>query len=294
MRKVVADLVKPAVIGTCLVLLAATVAAEDVVFPDFRGRNEEEVFAYAVLREALHRAENDFQLVKSDRPEMTNARALLELERGRVDVVWVGTSPDLEARFRPIYIPITRGLLGHRFFVIRRDRQDQFSNITDISDLQELTGGQGTGWTDTAILEAADLSIVTASFDTLFQLVQTGRVDYYPLGASEVFGFYEQYRRIHADLAVEQDLVLAYPFDFLFFVNQDDDALHDAIHSGMEAMYADGTYLELYRSHPELRQYHQSGGLNGRRRLEIPNPNATSAFRTIPDRYWMSAPQEGQ
>lgn len=278
-----------AALGLLLLVLAATggAYARDVVFPDFRGRVEEDVFAYAVLREALRRAPGDFELRKSSRPEMTNARALVELERGRVDVLWVGTSPDLEARFRPIYIPITRGLLGHRFFVIRKDRQADFSAVKDIGDLRDFTGGQGTGWTDTAILRRSGLDVVTASFDELFQLVQNGRVDYYPLGASEVYGFLGDYRETYPDLIVEGGLVLIYPFDFLFFVNVEDAELHEAIRSGMEMMNDDGTYLEMFRTHPELRPYHERGGLGSRRRIRIPNPFATPRFNRIPDRYWL-------
>ena len=278
-------------VGLGLLLLALVTAggahAREVVFPDFRGRVEEDVFAYAVLREALRRAPGDYELTKSSRPEMTNARALVELERGRVDVLWVGTSPDLEARFRPIYIPVTRGLLGHRFFVIRNDRQGEFSAVDDIVDLRGFTGGQGTGWTDTAILQESGLDIVTASFDDLFQLVQNGRVDYYPLGASEIYGFLDDYRQAHPDLIVEEDLVVIYPFDFLFFVNEGDTELYEAIRTGMEKMYADGTYLEMFRTHPELRPYHERGDLGSRRRIRIPNPFATPEFNRIPDRYWL-------
>lgn len=279
------------VIAVTIALLLAGgsgVDAEDVVFPDFRGRNEETVFAHAVLHEALQRAPGEYRLVKSSRPEMSNARALVELERKQVDVLWVGTSPNLEKRFRAVYIPITRGLLGHRLFVIHRDEQDVLSRVTSIEGLRELVGGQGTGWTDTAILEQANLDIRTASFDALFQLVNNRRIDYYPLGASEVYGFVRQYRSEYPDIAVEDDLVLVYPFDFLFFVRRDNTQLHDAIEDGMEAMYADGSYIELFRSHPEVKPFFDRGGLDGRRVMRIPNPFSTAEFRAIPDRYWMS------
>lgn len=285
---------------TAVILCAAATAAlplttfaEDVVFPDFRGREEEQVFAYAVLAQALEHARGDYRLVKSSSPEMTNARALVELEDGRVDVAWVGTSRELEERFRPVYIPITRGLLGNRLFVIREDRQQEFSRVENLADLREFTGGQGTGWTDTKILRDAGLDIATASFDVLFQLVNAGRVDYYPLGASEVYGFLEQYQSRYPDITVEEDIVLAYRFDFLFFVNRDDEALHNAIRSGMEAMYEDGTYMEMYASHPELAPYLERADLESRRRLEIPNPVASEELRSIPDKYWMGAGEQG-
>ena len=278
------------ILATCVVILIPSgyVVAEEVVYPNFRGRKQEEVFAFAVLQEALRRAPVDYDLRKSQRPEMTNARALVELERNRVDVLWVGTSPDLENRFRPVYIPITRGLLGHRFLVIQQDRQSEFSAITDIEDLQRFTGGQGTGWTDTTILNASGLSIVTASFDNLFQLVANGRIDYYPLGASEVFGFLDDYRNEYPGLAVETDLVVVYPFDFLFFVNEDNEALHNAIRQGMEMMYDDGTYLDMFERHPELRAFHEQGALESRRFIHIPNPISTPEFLSIPDRYWLN------
>ncbi len=278
------------IVTLVMLLFVSTGAwARDVVFPDFRGRQEEEVFPYAVLKEALSR--EDYRLVKSSRAEMTNARAIRALEQGWVDVIWVGTSQRLEERFSPVYVPITRGLLGHRLFVIHEERQDIFSDIDSLDDLRELTGGQGTGWTDTDILREAGLDIVTTSFDNLFRLVEARRIDYYPLGASEVFSFVEEYRPRNPHIRVEDELVLFYKFDFLFFVRTEDGALHRALVTALEEMYRDGTYMEMYNTHPELQGYLDAASLEDRRRFEIENPIATEEFQAIPDRYWMDAAQ---
>lgn len=268
----------------------AVAAPRTVVYPDFRGRAESGLFAAAVLKAALERAPGNYRLVKSDRGEMTQSRAILALERGRLDVLWAGTSRALEQRLRAVYVPITRGLLGHRLLVIRADRQPVFSAIETLDDLRALIGGQGQGWSDTKILRAAGLDIVTSSFDNLFRMVEAGHIDYYPLGANEVYSFVADYKEENPNIAVERDLVLVYKFDFLFFVRPGDDELHAAIRNGLDAMYADGSYIELYNNHPEVAAYLARADLDTRRRFELPNPVASDALRRIPDRYWRGGP----
>ena len=276
------------IIAVLILFALVGATAEEVVIPNFRGRTEEEVFAYAVLNEALRRADPPYTIVKSERAEMTNARALAELESGAVDILWVGTSRELESRFQAIYIPITRGLLGHRLFVIHKERQPLFDRVEGIHDLRELMGGQGTGWTDTFILREANLRIATAGFDDLFRLVDAGRIDYYPLGASEVYPFVSEYRNEYPNIAVEEEIVLVYRFDFLFFLNRENQELYRDVRTGLLEMYEDGTYMKMYRSHPEITAYLDRADIDSRRRIEIENPIASESLLAIPDRFWMS------
>lgn len=48
-----------------------------------------------------------------------------------------------------------------------------------------MTGGQGLGWIDTKIMRAADLNIGTVPYETVFDMVQGGRLDYFPRGVIE-------------------------------------------------------------------------------------------------------------
>lgn len=65
-----------------------------------------------------------------EQPVLEQGRATTELIRGRlIDVYWMGTNKQREAELRPIRIPLTRGLVGYRQFVINRDKKALFDQV---------------------------------------------------------------------------------------------------------------------------------------------------------------------
>ncbi|MCX4029761.1 hypothetical protein H0A36_18915 [Endozoicomonas sp. SM1973] len=59
---------------------------------------------------------------------MTQSRAFLSLGR-QLDVVWSMTSIERETLFTPVRIPLLKGLLGHRIFIIRNGEEQRFEGI---------------------------------------------------------------------------------------------------------------------------------------------------------------------
>ena len=66
---------------------------------------------------------------------------------------------EAERALNVVRIPINRGLIGYRVFIIQKDRQADFDRVRSLADLKALTGGQGLGWIDTEIMKAANLKI---------------------------------------------------------------------------------------------------------------------------------------
>ena len=281
--------------GIAVVLLAAVSAttAEPlrVVYPTERGRAYQDAFELQVLELALEKSGREFTLVPSDQSMTeTRSRDLLERGTGDVSVAWYGTAADFEARLLPVRIPIARGLLGHRIFLIHEAQQRQFSAVEDVDDLASLLGVQGIGWSDVEILEGAGLQIATGEYHNLFRLIDRGRADYFSRGVNEAFAELQQYQAENGNLAIERDLVLIYPFAKLFFVNRDDQELHDAIYDGLVAAYDDGSYLELFNSHPAITDVLEQADIANRRPLFVDNPLMTAETRAIAPRYWFTAP----
>lgn len=275
-------------------LVTASLAAPKplfVVYPTESGRNYSDAFPLAVLKLALEKSGRDYVLTPSNRAMSENrSRHILENGTGEVTVAWYGTSADFEARLLPVRIPIARGLLGHRIFLIHAERQRQFKGIETVEELASLVGVQGIGWSDVQILRGAGLEIQTGEYENLFGLINNGRADYFSRGANEAFAELDQYHSTHSNLAVEKDLVLIYPFAKLFFVSKDNQELHDAIHDGLATAYQDGSYLELFNSHPSIKSVLERSNLNGRHPLFVDNPLMTEETRSIPSQYWFSAP----
>ena len=261
------------------------------IYPSIGGDDSRNAYPLAVLRLALERwsaagPDRHFRLAQDDALR-TQARVVADLAAGRdLTVAWMGTSAELEARLRPVRVPIWRGLLGYRLLLIARDRQPEFAAVRSLADLARFTMGQGIGWADVAILERAGLTVVTAPYESLFAMTAAGRVDAFPRGAGEALTELAEYGPANPGLAVEQELLLVYRFDMFFFTAPRDVALAEAIQGGLEAAYRDGSFLELFRTHPSIVALFRAGRIEARRRLDIPNPLLTGDTAALPARYW--------
>jgi len=87
-------------------------------------------------------------------------------------------------------------------------------------------------------------------------------------------------------LAVENSLVLRYPFASFFYISPNRPDLYDAIRTGIERAHADGSYWELLTAHPSVRPVLKAANLEGRRVIEIDNPTLSEKTRSIPEKYW--------
>ena len=276
-------------LSSILMLLLSTssfAAPQVITYADLEGRDESTQFAYAVLKLSLEKSGVPFELKKSKR-EMSDARVSSQLTRGSFDVAWLGSSPKLEEKHTYVPIPITRGLLGKRVFVINGKNQSNFTAIKTLADLKKMKAGLGIGWPITTILESNSVPVNTVSkFKSLFKMVTIGRVDYLPFGANESQLFVDQFKGELPELKVENNVILNVKYyDFFFFLNKKNQRVRDLITKGFETAYQDGSYMKLFKSHPEHRSI---GSLNIKKRvsLDIDNPFATKAIKSIDQKYW--------
>ncbi len=246
-------------------------------------------YAIRVIELAIDRSGRDYKL-QATKERMTQARAARELEAGRIDFIWAGTSADYEQRFRPIRVPLLRGLEGYRICVINADQQPAFSAIQTIDDLKRFSIGQGQGWSDVTILEAAGFMVVTALSNNLPAMLEHRRFDCFLRGVHEARGDVARYKAEHASLAVESDVMLVYPFASFFFVNKDNAALAEALESGLKKAYEDGSFMALFNSHPAIKSIFADTRMEQRRRFDVPNPLLTEAIWSVPDHYWHGRP----
>lgn len=218
---------------------------------------------------------------------MERTRAIKALEAGDLDLIWISMGQEVEQVLRPIRIPIYRGLIGQRLFLIHRDRAADFAQVRRLSDLAAFTAGQGVGWVDTQILQSAGLKVVTNTYDALFKMLARGSVDYFPRGANEALAEQRARASEYPELIVEPRLLLSYRSDNIFFVSKKNEALAQRLEGGLLAAHADGSYQQLYDRHPYVQQVLADANLGRRLRMEIPNPILSDEDRRIPDRFWM-------
>jgi hypothetical protein len=219
---------------------------------------------------------------------MERSRALIELEQGRcINLIWTSMAAEAEKNLRPIRIPIYRGLIGHRLFLIHKNQQQAFAKIRNLDDLRKFNGGVGLGWVDGKIMEQAGLRVVRDKYDSLFRLLDNESIDYFPRGANEVFAELNGRQKTQPNLMVEPGLMLVYKSDVIFYLNKKDEALASQIEKGLLMAYEDGSYLKLFNEHPYVLQVLRDAGLDKRLRLELPNPMLSDEDRAIAARFWM-------
>ena len=231
----------PASAGTRVVTVAPE-SPSDVRFNDLR----------ELLQGALDRTVPDYGPYSLEQApvQMSALRAVEQLERhGLVNVVWSSTSIDRERRFLPIRIPLRKGLLGYRICLISTQDQERIGQIRTLADLRHLTVGQGTGWADVAIYNAAGIPVTTAPYPGLFAMVSARRFDLFPRGLSESFQEFALQKQRLPGLAIDRHLLLYYPWPYYFFFNRDDTALAARIETGLKRMRADGSFDAIFHKY---------------------------------------------
>jgi len=222
-----------------------------------------------VLELALSKGAPEHQL-QASRVPMAKSRALLQLESNNgIDVVWAMTTREREASLTPIRIPIDRGLLGWRIFLVNKRDQGEFGKVDSLEKLRAHAAGQGHDWPDATILRANGLTVVPApSYDGLFRMLQTGRFQYFPRGIGEIWD--EARRHADLDIVVEERLALHYPACVYFFVNRNNAALATLLERGLRRAISDGSFNELFNG------FHgdsiKRGNLRTRNVIELYNP----------------------
>jgi hypothetical protein len=279
-----------AALGAAGIALTARAAAEpfDIVYPRIRqGGDVHAAFALATLDVAMKAAGAAYTARQAD-VVMERGRALAELVAGTtINLHWTSMDAQAERSLTAVHIPIHRGLIGYRIFLIRRDRQADFAKVETLDDLRSLTAGQGLSWVDTAVLRNAGLKVQTATYENLFGMIEADRIDYYPRGVIEAFAEADQHREEDPHLMVEPHLLLTYRSDFLFYVTPSAPRLAETIARGFAAAYRDGSYMRLFNTHPYIQNGLTQARLAERRVFALDNPFLSEADRSIPGMYWM-------
>jgi hypothetical protein len=247
---------------------------------------QRDAFQMGVLKLVLDKTEVPYTLEIS-KTKMEQTRIIESIANKTFDLYWMGTSKSLEEKLLPIRYPIFRGLIGYRLFIINKADQTKFKSITDLTALQRLTGSQGYGWSDIEILENSGLKQIPAEYENIFKLIHNGnRVDYFSRAISEAFEEVETRSNLYSNLAVDEQVLLVYPFALLFFTNRENSELAELLTEGFEKAYEDGSFNEFFYNHEIIKKMFENANLESRIRIDIPNPLLTEETAAIPKKYW--------
>lgn len=209
-------------------------------------------YFYHLLKEIIKnipKQTQDIKIIQTLR--MEQGRAFIQLKRKQhIDIHWAGTSLKREEEFIPIKIPLIKGLLGYRVFIIHKDKLEIFNKIKTFKELQKLTACQGTHWPDTKILENSKIKVIkNTNFELLFLQLSKGRCDYFPRGVNEAYVDMKARENKYPELILYDKIILYYPFPMYFFVNKENKKLANKIKKGLEVMVDNGTLTEYIKNH---------------------------------------------
>jgi hypothetical protein len=258
-----------------------------VKYPLTSNNSDRDSYQIDLIKFLLDKAHVTYEL-QSTHEIYTQARIVRELKEGkRINIYWMGTSPQLEEELLTLRYPIYRGLLGHRVFIIHKQDQRIFDNIRTLGQLQKFKGAQGIGWSDVAILEGSGLEQHTTKYENIFKMINRGgRVSYFSRGLNEGFSEVEHRKETLQNLTVEKNITLVYPFAMFLFVSPNDETLKNYLEKGFQLAYEDGSFIEFFYNHPKIKQSIDTANLEKRIRIEIPNPFLTPKTAQIKSDYW--------
>lgn len=243
--------------------------AAEIRVNKIEGAKEQLIFS--ILKLVVEKNSSDNQITQR-KQEVPVARLVEETLAKEIDVMWAGSSSVLDDKLRAVRIPLLKGLLGHRIFIIRDGVQNKFNNINNLNELGRLKAGMGHFWGSTKVLRNAGLPVVTSvKYENLFHMLDGSRFDYFPRAVHEPWS--EVSNHPDLPLTVEKRLLLIYPYAMYFYIRKDNEALYNLLATGLEAAIADGSFDELFFSSPMIKAALQQTEFSQRIVMRIDNPD---------------------
>lgn len=259
---------------------APTARAEsmDFVYPPPEAAGDERHLYYWQMLDAALAANRDKYGDYTARPfdsPMTFQRGVAEVEsgNGRVNIISRATNLDLEKRLRPIRIPVDKGLLGFRLFLVMPETQARLERVKTLDELRQFTIGQSASWTDVRILQAAGFRLVLAdAYTPLFSMLGGRRFDLFARGAIEIESEWRANHEAVPGMQIEKRFALYYPMPRYFFVPRtaEGERMAERIEDGLRRLRASGEFERRYQTWKKL----VLGDLHlpGRTVFRLPNP----------------------
>lgn len=206
-------------------------------------------YSKALIHMALEKTKGiygSFQIEYGKR--MKVGRSKHALEKGKfIHVVQAATRLEWEKDLIPIRIPIMKGLLGNRIFLIKKQSQRIFSELQNIDELKKLRAGLSYDWSITSVFKQNNFNIVTgSSYEGLFGMLDIGRFDYFPRGISEILEEYKEHKNKFPNINIEKTILLYLPLPVYLFVTPRKPELAKRIELGLNLMIEDGSFDTIF------------------------------------------------
>lgn len=279
----------------CVAWASLSAAAEPMHFihpPPENVSDKRHTYYWEILEAALQANRGkygDYKITSYGTP-MNFQRAAAEVEageKGRINIVSRATNLELEERLRAIPIPLDKGLLGYRLFLVMPETQARLASVQTLSDLKQYTIGQATVWTDTKILGDNKFKLVLAdNYEGLFQMLGVRRYDLFSRGVIEIHAEWQAHKDQIPGLSIEKTLMLAYPMPRYFFVprTKEGEKMAERITDGLQRLARSGEFERRYQAYKKL--VLADLDLAGRKVFRLTNSQLSDKAPPLSDKFW--------
>ncbi len=236
-------------VSLLLISINAQAALWSITYPrPIDDRDLRTEYPLALLTLALEKTGVKYSLMPSDRI-MLQGKALRQLRENReVNVVWSMTDSQREKDLLPIRIPLAKGLIGWRVFLINELNEGRFHEGMSKNELLKLVPISGEEWPDTKILQANGFNVFTVpSYGNAAEVLETNKADFFPRSVMEVLNEVNV-GELPAEVKLEKNLAIYYPTALYFFVNKGNTTLARLIETGLQMAIEDGSFDALFMS----------------------------------------------
>jgi hypothetical protein len=200
-------------------------------------------YHWELLRAALEKTKGKYgPYVIGHEMIMNERRQMQALASGQITVMVQAASRQFEHEFTPVRIPLDKGLIGYRVFLIDKADQPKFTAVKTLDDLRKFTVGQGAGWQDGQVWRANGFRVVEGeSYDGLFGMLLSHRFDFFSRGIVEVIDEYQKRKDKMPQLHIEETICVYYPWPFYFYFPKTEYGrkLAARVQEGLLAVFAD-------------------------------------------------------
>jgi len=217
------------------------------------GQSEEDqrhIYPHVILEAALEATIDNYgpYTIIYTGLNLTRNRALIELEKGeKINIHEAPTRDEWEETVLPVRIPIRKGLLGYRLFLINKQDARKFRNLRSIDQLKRLKAGLGSQWSTTVVMNELDFSIETSNeYEGLFMMLRIHRFDYFPRGINEIFNEYNTRKDHFPDMIIEESKALYFTTPTYLFVSPEYPRLAERIEQGLLRIIENGIFETIF------------------------------------------------
>ena len=243
-------------------------------------------YALGAIKLALGKAGVPFKLNISE-GDFAPMRQRKELLEGGLDILWTATSIDMEEVALPIRVPLYKGLLGHRILIVHKDNKNLFNQVDTWEQMLAFRFGQGRDWSDTTIMRANGMKVVTAvKYDNLFLMADGKRFDAFPRGVHEPWA--EIDKRPSLELTVDEHVMMVYRMPFYLFVSPRKKSFAEDLYQGMLMAVDDGSFDEYFYTNPTVKMVLEKANLKNRVIFNLKNPALPPKTPVDDARLWVN------